>query len=356
MAHTIAPLKGKVAISRRRRRSMRIAIVGGGIGSMTLALSLLDAGIDDVDIYESASAVKELGVGINVLPHAVRELTDLGLLEALYRPMSKRYKDQGRALINWVAECKTADDQPMPQQDWEHTTRLEEVLKPFAAFHFDCLDVPAMIRGAEVIYHYPMVDRDPLPTWDFGRITLLGDAAHPMHPAGSNGASPAILDARVLARELALQPSIEAAVAGYDALRRPATALVVQANHQGGPGAMHGDRRATSPRGVRKPRRHRQPAGVGGDRPCLQAHRRIRSRDAQPPALAIGALSVQHERLMSVDCGLTSGWSGPADDQRTTVERCVRPAAQPPVMSLRRRADRSAWVETKATGRAATES
>jgi len=64
---------------------MRIAIVGGGIGGMTLALSLLDAGIDDVDIYESASAVKELGVGINVLPHAVRELTELGLLEALYR-------------------------------------------------------------------------------------------------------------------------------------------------------------------------------------------------------------------------------------------------------------------------------
>src|SRR5882724_9781079 len=155
--------------------------------------------------------------------------------EIIVYPTSKRYEDQGRALINWVAEFKTADDQPMPQQDWEHTTRLEEVLKPFAAFHFDCLDVPAMIRGAEVIYHYPMVDRDPLPTWDFGRITLLGDAAHPMHPAGSNGASPAILDARVLARELALQPSIEAAVAGYDALRRPATALVVQANHQGGP-------------------------------------------------------------------------------------------------------------------------
>jgi hypothetical protein len=85
MAHTIALLKGDVALSRRRRRSMRIAIVGGGIGGMTLALSLLDAGIDDVDIYESTSAVKELGVGINVLPHAVRELTELGLLEALYR-------------------------------------------------------------------------------------------------------------------------------------------------------------------------------------------------------------------------------------------------------------------------------
>jgi 5-methylphenazine-1-carboxylate 1-monooxygenase len=81
-AHTTAPLTGNAA---SRRRSLRVAIVGGGIGGMTLALSLLDAGIHDVDVYESAPAVKELGVGINVLPHAVRELTELGLLEALSR-------------------------------------------------------------------------------------------------------------------------------------------------------------------------------------------------------------------------------------------------------------------------------
>jgi 2-polyprenyl-6-methoxyphenol hydroxylase-like FAD-dependent oxidoreductase len=80
-----------------------------------------------------------------------------------------------------------------------------------------------------------MVDRDPLPTWSFGRVTLLGDAAHPMFPVGSNGASQAIIDARVLARELALQASVEAAVAGYDAVRRPATAAIVQANRQVGP-------------------------------------------------------------------------------------------------------------------------
>jgi 5-methylphenazine-1-carboxylate 1-monooxygenase len=80
-----------------------------------------------------------------------------------------------------------------------------------------------------------MVDRDPLPTWNFGRVTPLGDAAHPMHPTGSNGASQAIIDARVLARELALQPSIEAAIAAFDAQRRPQTTGVVLANRQGGP-------------------------------------------------------------------------------------------------------------------------
>ncbi|HET7037886.1 MAG TPA: FAD-dependent monooxygenase, partial [Thermomicrobiaceae bacterium] len=92
-----------------------------------------------------------------------------------------------------------------------------------------------LIQRTETIYQYPMVDRDPLPSWDFGRVTLLGDAAHPMHPVGGNGASQAVLDARVLARELALQPAIEAAVTSYDAQRRPATAAVVQSNRRDGP-------------------------------------------------------------------------------------------------------------------------
>ena len=367
---------------------MKVAIVGGGIGGMALALSLVDAGIGDVDVYESAPAIRELGVGINVLPHGVRELVELGLLDdlsavgiptaeffyysklgqqiygeplgvdagyswpqfsihrgellgVLYRavvdrlggqrvhtdyhlarfgqtpggrawaefvspgtetvvgqaeadllvacdgihsairrtlhpdegpprwngaimwrgltlgepflsgraminagsskqrvviyPISKVQQDQGRALINWVATLKTAVDAMVPPQDWTHVGRREEVLEAFAPFVFDFLDVPALIRGAEVVYQYPMVDRDPLPSWEFGRVTLLGDAAHPMHPVGGNGASQAIVDARVLARELALQPSLEAAVAAYEGQRRRATAAVVQSNRRSGP-------------------------------------------------------------------------------------------------------------------------
>ena len=361
---------------------------------MTLALSLHDAGVHDVEVFESASSVKELGVGINVLPHATRELAELGLIDDLYAagiptaelayyskhgqriwseprglaagyrwpqfsihrgellgllhravvkrlgaerlhtghhlsrfggstrqdppydgliwaefvnratgavlgrvegdllvgcdgihsvvraalfpdegppkwngitmfraftigqqflsgrtmimaghlarrmvvyPISRQYEEQGKAMINWVGECKNAPDQPMPMQDWEHTARLEEVLEPFASYVFDFLDIPALIRGAEVIYQYPMVDRDPLPTWNFGRVTLIGDAAHPMYPIGSNGASQAIVDARVLARELALGSSIEDAVEAYDAERRLKTAAVVLANRQVGP-------------------------------------------------------------------------------------------------------------------------
>jgi 2-polyprenyl-6-methoxyphenol hydroxylase-like FAD-dependent oxidoreductase len=150
-------------------------------------------------------------------------------------PISRRREQEGRALINWVAEYKTAGDQPMPLQDWEHRAQAEEALGPFSSYVFDFLDVPSMIRGAEAVYRYPMVDRDPLPTWDFGRVTLLGDAAHPMVPVGSNGASQAIIDARILARELSLQPSVEAAVTAYDAARRPPTAAIVMANRNVGP-------------------------------------------------------------------------------------------------------------------------
>lgn len=368
--------------------SMKIAIAGGGIGGMALALSLTAAGIDDVDIFESATAIRELGVGINVLPHGVRELDELGLLDellsvgiptgefayysrhgqriwgeplglaagyhwpqisihrgellgTLYRavvdrlgahrvhtahhmarfgrehggvwadfvdrasgsavarveadllvgcdgihssvrralypdegfiqprwngvvmwrgvtlgdpflsgrtminagssrqrvvvyPISRAAEDRGRALVNWVATLHTGATNDMPPQDWTYVARREEVLAAFDSFVFDFLDVP-LIRGADTIYQYPMTDRDPLPSWVSERVTLLGDAAHPMHPVGGNGASQAIIDARVLARELALQPTVEAAIGAYDAARRPPTASVVQSNRRAGP-------------------------------------------------------------------------------------------------------------------------
>lgn len=324
---------------------MKVAIVGGGIAGMCVALSLHAAGFDDVDIYESASAIRELGVGINVLPHAVRELTELDLMADLskvgvatadftyfsrlgqriweeplgvaagYRwpqlsihrgellgvlhaavlerlgshrvhaghqlasmgmdskgrwadfvahdpdrviaraypdllvgcdgihstvrrclypgegplrwngvtmwrgvsvgepflsgrsmvnigsskqrtvvyPISAVRDQPGKMLINWVATRKVSTAE-MPPQDWTYLARREDVLEAFADFRFDFLDVVGLIQEAEVIYQYPMVDRDPLPSWDFGRVTLLGDAAHPMHPVGGNGASQAILD------------------------------------------------------------------------------------------------------------------------------------------------------------------
>src|SRR5262249_44702273 len=137
--------------------------------------------------------------------------------------------------INWVALLQTARGQPMPPEDWEHTARRDDLLEALSSFVFDFLDVPALIRGASTIHKYPMVDRDPLPSWNAGRVTLLGDAAHPMVPMGGNGASQEILDARVLARELAVGSSIEEAIASYEALRRAQTAAVVLTTREGGP-------------------------------------------------------------------------------------------------------------------------
>ena len=91
-----------------------------------------------------------------------------------------------------------------------------------------------MIRAAETVLEFPMVDQDPLPSWGFGRATLLGDAAHPMYPMGSNGASQAILDARCLADGLAGAPA-PAALRSYEAERLPATAGIVRSNRAGGP-------------------------------------------------------------------------------------------------------------------------
>jgi len=140
-----------------------------------------------------------------------------------------------RQLVNWVAEVRTDDGRPMPRQDWSDRADPAEPLEHFRDFRFDWLDVPAMIAAAPELFRYPMVDRDPLHTWRRGRLTLLGDAAHPMYPVGSNGASQAIVDARVLARELATRPTIGEALDAYEAQRLPATAAVVAANRRVGP-------------------------------------------------------------------------------------------------------------------------
>ncbi|MFC7543071.1 FAD-dependent monooxygenase [Siccirubricoccus deserti] len=109
------------------------------------------------------------------------------------------------------------------------------MLPAFESWDFGWLDVPGLMRRAEAVFEFPMVDRDPLERWTDGRVTLLGDAAHPMYPIGSNGASQAILDARRLAWHLATAPGWPDALAAYEAERRPATAAIVAANRGLGP-------------------------------------------------------------------------------------------------------------------------
>ncbi|MGX9389811.1 flavin-dependent oxidoreductase [Nitrobacteraceae bacterium UC4446_H13] len=365
---------------------MTVLIAGGGIGGLTLALSLHQIGVP-CRVFESVFELRPLGVGINVLPHAVRELIDLGLLdkldsigvrtkelaffskygkpiwseprgleagytwpqfsvhrgqlqqilldtaierlgadnvltshhlidwsetpdgvranfidratgqsaggydgtlliaadgihsairEKLYPdegpplwngrilwrgiteadaflsgrtmimagheilkfvcyPISREPDARGKHRINWVAERHMPPTYQWRREDYNRTAKLDEFLPWFDTWNFDWLDVPGLIRNCPHAYEYPLVDRDPLDRWTFGRVTLLGDAAHPMYPIGSNGASQAILDARVLTREILAQGEIPAALEAYEAERRPATTELVKLNRRNGP-------------------------------------------------------------------------------------------------------------------------
>ena len=121
------------------------------------------------------------------------------------------------------------------REDYNRTADLEEFLPWFKDWKFDWLDVPGLIENCPHAYEYPLVDRDPVAQWTFGRVTLMGDAAHPMYPIGSNGASQAILDARVITREILAHGPTNAALVAYEAERRPATTDLVMLNRRNGP-------------------------------------------------------------------------------------------------------------------------
>ncbi|MGA3036345.1 MAG: flavin-dependent oxidoreductase [Vulcanimicrobiaceae bacterium] len=150
-------------------------------------------------------------------------------------PIQDAIDASGRQLVNWVAEVET------PQhiaRDWNRRGNIDDFIGAFSDWHFDWLDAPALIQSAETILEFPMVDQEPLERWSFGRATLLGDAAHPMYPRGSNGAGQAILDARALAEELGAGGDPVKALRAYEARRLPMTSDVVRANRANPPDAI----------------------------------------------------------------------------------------------------------------------
>ena len=150
-------------------------------------------------------------------------------------PIRDRIDGEGRQLVNWVAEIETPRH---PSRDWNREGKLDDFIGAFEDWHFDWLDVPRFLRAADTILEFPMVDQDPLPWWSKKRITLLGDAAHPMVPRGSNGAGQAILDARSLADCFAAHDDAIAALKAYEDRRLEPTANVVRMSRANPPDAI----------------------------------------------------------------------------------------------------------------------
>jgi 2-polyprenyl-6-methoxyphenol hydroxylase-like FAD-dependent oxidoreductase len=363
---------------------MDVIIVGGGIGGLSLALSLHQAGIK-VRVYEAVSNPAPLGVGINLQPTAVRELTELGLGDELARvgvPMQRLglfnkfgqlvseeprglsagyrwpqyaihrgrlqqlllhavrdrigdenvctgfrllgfeqdqdqvtatfhdiaseaeitgsgavlvgadgihstvrrtlYPNEGepcfarqvlwrasvdaepfldgrtqiiaghlhqriivypmartpstKLLTNWICQM-TVPETSFPREDWSRRVSKEKLLASFGAWRFPWLDLPELIEQTSEIFEFPLMDRDPIPSWTFGRVTLLGDAAHPMQPIGAQAGSQAIIDGRILTAALASTSDPTVALRRYDEERRPVMNEIVLRNRQFGPEA-----------------------------------------------------------------------------------------------------------------------
>jgi 2-polyprenyl-6-methoxyphenol hydroxylase-like FAD-dependent oxidoreductase len=166
-------------------------------------------------------------------------------------PISHSHAERGESLINWICDVYMGDGATPPREDWNKPGRLEDFLPRFKNWNFGWLDVPAVIKAAHAIYEFPMVDRDPLPRWSHGRVTLLGDAAHPMYPIGSNGASQAIIDGEAITQELAKGDDPERTLKRYEERRLTPMARIVESNRRKGIDVMLDIVERRAPQGFR---------------------------------------------------------------------------------------------------------
>lgn len=153
----------------------------------------------------------------------------------VFYPISPSDKETGLATINWIAEITVDNSTGWRNGDWNRKVDLDDFIHHFENWNYDWLDVPTMIRQSEAVYEYPMIDRDPVSTWQDGNVVLLGDAAHVMYPVGSNGASQAIVDARVLGACLLEHGVSSSAIKAYDELLCSEISSLVLRNRGAGP-------------------------------------------------------------------------------------------------------------------------
>ena len=169
---------------------------------------------------------------------------------AVIYPISEKLRQRGRSLINWVTVLgkQMASDQP---GTWDRRATKERFFAQFRDWNFDWIPFADLIADTAEIYEYPKDDRDPLPRWSFGRVTLLGDAAHPMRPIGSQAGSQAVVDARVLALALATSPSVEEGLCAYEQRRLPAMNKIILKNREFGPSIIMDMAEERAPNGFR---------------------------------------------------------------------------------------------------------
>jgi 2-polyprenyl-6-methoxyphenol hydroxylase-like FAD-dependent oxidoreductase len=153
----------------------------------------------------------------------------------VFYPISHPDPATGLATINWIAEITIDNSRGLGDGDWNKKVAIDSFIHHFEGWRYDWLDVPAMLRGADEVFEYPMIDRDPVPTWVDGRVALLGDAAHVMYPTGSNGASQAIVDARVLGAAMLEHGVTSEALRAYDRKLCAEISAVVLRNRGAGP-------------------------------------------------------------------------------------------------------------------------
>ena len=151
-------------------------------------------------------------------------------------PIKRDYYERGESFTNWIADVRVPDNEELQPEDWNGRAALAKFAHLYATWKFPWLNVPSIIAAASDIFEFPMIDRDPLPKWNHGRVSLVGDAAHPMYPIGSNGATQAIVDAKSLAEAFARNGTSNwrAAYADYETERLAATTALVMANRQEG--------------------------------------------------------------------------------------------------------------------------
>jgi 2-polyprenyl-6-methoxyphenol hydroxylase-like FAD-dependent oxidoreductase len=152
----------------------------------------------------------------------------------VFYPISQPDED-GLAEINWIAEKTYDTDHDWTRTGWFRPVEIGEFASEFEGFVYDGLDMPALLANSQVAYENPMIDRNPVPTWVDGPVALMGDAAHPMYPTGSNGASQAIIDARVIGREILRHGVTPAALDSFDSLLCGPIGQVALRNRGAGP-------------------------------------------------------------------------------------------------------------------------